>query len=120
MMKSEESHQKGAPSALTKIRGIFSAFQAIHDTMPIQIASTFLTVAQYEGRSLKEYCDLAGVAQSTMSRHLLDLGERNRQKQPGFMLVEQKPDPQDLRRNVYRLTPRGRKLVDTIAAVMEQ
>lgn len=112
-------HQEKSSSALARARGVLSTFQAISETMPIQIAATFLTVAQYEGRSLREYCDLAGVKQSTMSRHLLDLGERNRQKGPGFHLVEQRSDPQDLRRNVYTLTGKGQKLLQAISSIME-
>jgi DNA-binding MarR family transcriptional regulator len=64
-----------------KVQGvldIISAFQAYNPTMPIQMAASFLLVAKNEGKSLRELCDLSGVAQSTMSRHLLDLGERNR------------------------------------------
>jgi DNA-binding MarR family transcriptional regulator len=86
--------------------------------MPIQIAVSFLTVALFEGRSLREYSELLGQAQSTMSRHLLDLGARNRLKEEGFMLIEQRPDQMDLRRNVYTLTPKGRQLVLKLTSIM--
>ncbi len=106
-------------TALRRAQGVLTAFQHINDTLPIQIAISFITVALYEGRSLREYCDLTGVAQSTMSRHLLDLGERNRKKEPGFHLVEQRSDTNDLRRNIYRLTPKGEKLAHDIAEAVE-
>ena len=99
----------------------FELFQtAAKAELPIQIARSFIYVALYEGRSLREYCDLTGVAQSTMSRHLLDLGQRNRQKQPGFGLVEQRPAHDDLRRNVYRLTTKGRDLKAKIEEMMSR
>lgn len=110
---------KSQDRALHKARAVFTAFQAINDTMPIQSAHSFLTVALFEGRSLREYCELSGVSQSTMSRHLLDLGARNRKKEEGYMLIEQKADPQDLRRNVYTLTTKGHKLTSQIVSAME-
>jgi DNA-binding MarR family transcriptional regulator len=106
--------------ALNRARALFSAFQTISETMPIQIANTFILVALYEGRSMRDYKELAGVQQSTMSRHLLDLGERNRKKEPGFGLLEQRSDQQDLRRNIYRLTRKGENLLNNIVSVMEK
>jgi DNA-binding MarR family transcriptional regulator len=75
------------------ILDVFAAFQAYNPTMPIQMAASFLLVAKNEGKSLRELCDLSGVAQSTMSRHLLDLGERNRRFGEGLGLVRGEIDP---------------------------
>lgn len=77
----------------------------------LQMMQALLLVAQNEGLSLTDLCDLAGVAQSTMSRHLLDLGERNRLREPGLGLLVGKTDLQDSRRKRYTLTPKGRKVV---------
>jgi DNA-binding MarR family transcriptional regulator len=104
--------------ALRRFDTALTVVQELKETIPVQIAHTFVVVALNEGKSLREYCHLTGVAQSTMSRHLLDLGERNRQKQPGFCLIEQRPDAQDLRRNVYTLTKKGRSLVRKIVAAL--
>ena len=40
----------------------------------------------YEGASLRDLCRLSGQAQSTLSRHLLDLADRNRKGEPGLKL----------------------------------
>jgi DNA-binding MarR family transcriptional regulator len=85
--------------------------------MPLQYVSTFLLVATYEGRGVLEYADLAGVGQTVMSRHLLDLGSRNRHKEPGFGLVEARPSQKDLRVNEVRLTPKGRALARRLAEI---
>jgi DNA-binding MarR family transcriptional regulator len=106
--------------AVRRAQAVLTAFQAVNESMPIQVASTFLTVALYEGRSLREYCDLTGVPQSTMSRHLLDLGPRNRKKEPGYQLLDQRQDAEDYRRNVYSLTPKGRGLLKTMTNAMEK
>lgn len=100
--------------ALSRLRTALGAFQTIDSNMPIQIAVSFLTVALNEGKSLREYGELLDAAQSTMSRHLLDLGPRNRKKEPGFGLIEQRSSDDDMRRNVYTLTAKGRALVQTL------
>lgn len=107
-------------STLHKLRGVFAAFQQIDETMPIQIAHTFVVVALFEGRSMREYCQIAGAQQSTMSRHLLDLGEFNRKKAEGHKLIEQRVDPTDFRRHLYTLTPKGRRLLAQLASLMEK
>jgi DNA-binding MarR family transcriptional regulator len=45
-----------------------------------------------------------------MTRCLLDMGERNRYKEPGFGLIMQRMDPMDMRRHQTYLTPQGRAL----------
>jgi DNA-binding MarR family transcriptional regulator len=99
------------------IMDILSAFQEHNPTMPIQMAASFLLVAKNEGKSLRELCDLSGVAQSTMSRHLLDLGERNRRFGEGLGLVRGDHDPMELRRKQYTLTPKGRKLFNALMGI---
>ena len=91
------------------ILDIIGAFQFYNPTMPIQMAASFLLVAKNEGKTLRELCDLSGVAQSTMSRHLLDLGECNRRFGEGLKLVRGVVDPMELRRKQFYLTATGRR-----------
>lgn len=102
--------------AAHKILGVFDAFRAVSPTMPLQLAQTFVLVMLNEGTSLVELCRITGFAQSTMSRHLLDLGMKNRMGEPGHGLVEGKIDPHELRRKMFTLTPKGRALARTILA----
>ena len=103
---------------MQSILDVFAAFQAYNPTMPIQMAVSFLLIAKNEGKSLRELCDLSGVAQSTMSRHLLDLGERNRRFGEGLGLVRGETDPMELRRKQqFYLTPKGRKLFDALMGI---
>jgi DNA-binding MarR family transcriptional regulator len=93
--------------------------EEIAEMIPLQIVTTFLLVAQYEGKSLREYTELSGIAQSTMSRHLLDLGERHRAgKKEGYGLVDRRQDPMELRKNEYKLTAKGRKLVTKLTKAL--
>lgn len=97
---------------------LFQAFRQVDQTMPMQLAYTFLLVALHDGISVTEVADLAGFRLATASRHLLDLGERNRKKEPGLGLVKSEVDPDELRRKIYTLTPKGRNLYNTILNAM--
>lgn len=104
---------------LVKLARIMGLFRTISPTMPIQIAQTFLLVARNEGAGLKELAEMADAKLPTMSRHLLDLGERNRNMQPGFGLVERVPNPMELRSNQYFLSPKGKNLIAAIEGLLD-
>jgi DNA-binding MarR family transcriptional regulator len=85
-------------------------FEQIRHDMPMQYVRTFMLVCMEPGLSVIEYASRAGVSQTVMSRHLLDIGDRNRYLQPGFGLVTKKQDPMNLRRWEVLLTERGRQV----------
>jgi hypothetical protein len=105
--------------ALLKLKAAMRPWQHIRSTMPLQYVVSFLWVASYPGRSVQEYADLAGVGQTTMSRHLLDLGPRNRHMDDGFNLLKIALDPRDMRRHIVTLTPVGEKLARELSEIME-
>lgn len=78
--------------------------------MPLQYVTAFLLVAQEEGLGVSDYAQRAGVSLSVMSRHLLDIGERNRNQEEGFGLVTYRSNPMELRKHEYTLTDKGRAL----------
>jgi DNA-binding MarR family transcriptional regulator len=87
--------------------------------MTCNTAISLLTVAMFEGRSAREYQELLNLSQSTMSRHLLDLGDITRKREPGLQLIEQHTDPDDRRKQLYHLTPKGRALVAALVAAIQ-
>jgi hypothetical protein len=93
--------------------------QAIRHTMPLQYMNTFLLVVIYPGHSVEELAELAGVAQSVMSRHIRDIGPVNRHLEPGFDLVKLTLDPKDMRRHVYVLTPKGKLLARELREILD-
>lgn len=103
---------------LDKVTGLFQAFRQLDPTMPLQLAYTFLLCAIYEGESVGDIAKRAGFAMSTTSRHILDLGEYDRKKEPGYDLVETRVDPMELRRKTIHLTPKGKNLLNQIISTM--
>lgn len=103
---------------IDKLSKVLGYLQEVHPDISIEQIKTFLLVSQNEGLAGIEYARLAAIPQTTISRQLLDLGERNRKKEEGLGLVEARRDVQDYRRWLYRLTPRGRKLIKLISDVI--
>jgi len=87
--------------------------------MPLQYLYTFLMVATDEGKGGTEYAQKAGVSTTVMTRHLLDIGDRNRALEAGLGLVTQERDAVDLRRHRARITPAGKALVSKIINAMK-
>ncbi len=105
-------------TAVRKSLRVLEEFSRHYPNCPIQIAHTFLLVVLNEGKSMRELGDIAGLPQSTMSRHLLDLGPRNRWKEPGLKLVKHRYDPMEMRKKQYTLSPKGRALVKRIVNII--
>jgi DNA-binding MarR family transcriptional regulator len=102
-----------AETARRLARGI-QLFMGHESSMPLQYMNAFLLVATDEGKSVNEYAKRSGVSMSVMSRHLLDIGDRNRHMEPGMGLVTSKPCPMELRKHEITLTPKGRTLLARI------
>lgn len=97
---------------------VLEPFLDIRHDMPLRYAHSFLMVAGEEGLGVNEYAKKAGVSASVMSRHLLDIGDRDRNMKPGFKLVFKVQDPFELRKYRVYLTPLGRQLAERIVRVM--
>jgi hypothetical protein len=59
------------------------SFRALRPTMPLQYVYLFLTVVVKEGQTVTEYAEKAGVPQTVMTRHLLEIGDGSRDKEKG-------------------------------------
>ena len=98
-------------------RKLLVALQPVRDLPVNQVLSLF-TVATKEGLTVDEYAKRAGISATTMSRHLLDLGERTRKLTPGLGLVEGRDNIMNRREKNYSLTPKGRALVTKVAGAL--
>jgi DNA-binding MarR family transcriptional regulator len=117
MVKGLPDNDKRAASALL---AALEPFRAIRGTMPLQYVVAFLLVAEEEGLGVGDYAKRAGVSVSVMSRHLLDIGERNRDMEEGFGLVTYRANPMELRKHEYMLTDKGRAMAHQIKRQWEK
>lgn len=101
-------------AAIQNLLAAFDPFFELRSTMPLQYVTAFLLVAHEEGLGVGDYAERAGVSVSVMSRHLLDIGVRDRHGGEGFGLVEYRAKPMNLRKHEYRLTDQGRALAHKI------
>jgi len=106
--------------AVTAFARCCDLFLAIRSTMPMQYVRAFYLVASDEGLGVGEYARRAGVSISVMSRHLLDIGERNRYMEPGFGLVSFRPDPMNYSKHQIFLTDKGRELAHRIDQIIRK
>lgn len=106
--------------AARRVDRLLSQFRSsIDPNIPAQMLQTFMAVAMNEGKSLTQIAELVSANISTVSRHLLELGERNRRMEPGYNLVERRTDPMNLRQNAYSLSAKGKLLLSHILKIME-
>jgi len=87
--------------------------------MPMQYVMTFRLVAEEEGLGITEYAQKAGVAQSVMTRHVLDIGDRDRYRGEGMGLVYKQVDPMEQRKHRVWLTDKGRVIMRRIIRAIE-
>jgi DNA-binding MarR family transcriptional regulator len=86
----------------------------IRATMPARHIQALLLVAQKEGRTVTELAKIADIPVTTMSRILLDMGERTRYFEEGAGLVQGEDNPLNRRERLYSLTHKGRALLGAI------
>lgn len=89
-------------------------FFKLRTTMPARCVQAYLLVAQKEGLTVTELAKKAELPVTTMSRNLLDMGDRNRYFEEGAGLVESKDNLFNRREKLYSLTPKGRALLASI------
>jgi len=101
-------------SFVRKMLDALDPFFKIRTAMPARCIEAFLRVSLKEGQSVIAYAKDADMSPTTMSRNLLDLGERDRKGDEGAGLIEGFEDILDRRQKAYRLTAKGKALLATI------
>ena len=112
-MNGSGDHTRATTNGLLRaIREIMEVNQG----MPAAQIYVLMTVALNEGKSLVELSQMTGLRQATISRYLLDLSDKLRDGSTGFKLVNRETDPEELRKNMYSLSPKGRHLVKSMTS----
>jgi DNA-binding MarR family transcriptional regulator len=95
-------------------------FEMEHAVLPAAYIRAFLLVCKKEGLGVSEYAQQVEISPTVMTRNLLDIGDRNRQREKGLELITQERDPYDLRKHRAKLTPKGRKLIHDITVSLRR
>jgi DNA-binding MarR family transcriptional regulator len=102
-----------------KLLAAIAPFITLRPRMPLRCLETLLLVALHPGESVTDLAGRAGLSVSTMSRNLRDLGNEYRTGKAGLKLVESNPHPANAASLAYRLTPRGRALLDKVLNILK-
>lgn len=103
---------------LAAFRNALGLFQAIRQDMPASVIEVFIAVANGPGRTMVEYAKEVGTGNSTMSRQLRDLSDRDRFGNEGYQLLEVHGNATDTRAKNYYLTQKGQRLAEQIGALL--
>lgn len=94
----------------TKLLKSIEMFRDIDPEIPSQTVAIFLTVAnQATPIKMSEIAKKLSVAQSSVSRNISYLGKINRHHKPGLGLLDTFEDPEERRRKLVMLTPKGQQ-----------
>lgn len=99
---------------ISQLLSTLDPFFRIRDTMPLRFVQAYLLVAQKEGQSVTDLAKRADMPVTTMSRTLLDMGDRNRYFEEGAGLVVGEDNAFNRRERLYSLTHKGRALLASI------
>ena len=82
--------------------------------MPISQALSLLLIAKYEGLSLKELANHAGVGMASASRYVSAFSPPKKAGAKGLGLVSAEEDPEERRKKIITLTPKGRSFMNRL------
>jgi DNA-binding MarR family transcriptional regulator len=111
---SNQNRSEAQLGVIGQLLSTLDPFFRIRGTMPLRHVQAYLLVAQKEGQTVTELAKKADMPVTTMSRNLLDMGERNRYFEEGAGLVEGEDNPLNRRERLYTLTHKGRALLASI------
>ncbi len=90
-------------------------FRKLNPEMQAQTLLTFCAIASKEGEvGMKDIEQMTGMSSSSTSRNIAALGPYHRKGNPGMDLVVAFENPQDRREKLLKLTPKGRRVAESI------
>lgn len=95
---------------LRELREALKAFRDINEGMTISQALTFVVMAENQGVTVGDLKKIIGFTEGAGTRNAAMMTERAGPNKEGLKLARQDVDPQDIRRKVHTLTPKGEAL----------
>ena len=90
------------------------------DHIPLQVVSAFLYVASHNECHKQQIEQVFGLSVAAGSRCTDFLCEENRLGKDGLGLITKEVDPTNRRRQVLRLTQKGRKTADRLFSILNE
>lgn len=88
--------------------------KSLNADMPVAQALSLLLIAKHEGLSLKELAERAGVGMASASRYVAAFGKPTGGRSQALGLVAAVEDPEERRKKVITLTPKGRAFINKL------
>ena len=95
------------------------ALEPIVEAFPLAYVLTLLAVAEREGMAVNEYANDVGILKAVATRHLQDLGVRDRRGNTGLEWVDQRRDSKDFRINRSYISVKGAVILGKMKRAME-
>jgi DNA-binding MarR family transcriptional regulator len=99
---------------LRNLADVLEQFKLLRSNIPLHQVIMLLELALDEGKSQKFYSDHLELQPSTVSRGFLDLGQKLRNGEEGFGLVEHRVSAHSLREHEMFVSPKGRSMLQRI------
>lgn len=101
---------------------LFASLQPEHKTkpLPLDMFRVFLNIALNEGLGTLQLAKQAGIVNTTISRHVMDMGDLDRHQNEGLEMVFQKLDVRDKRRHPTFLAPKGRAFLSRLTDLLKK
>lgn len=101
---------------LTRLTSIIEEFRKMDAEMQMQTAMAFLLIAKNEGCTVKELGSWLGLSGAAASRNVAALSDVHRKGRSGHNVIVAKVDLDDRRSRKLHLTPKGKAILNTLAA----
>jgi DNA-binding MarR family transcriptional regulator len=99
------------------IENLMGLMREVGDLMTPQALQIIMRVYAEPGLTMQTLEKRTGLSLASVSRNLMALGEWHRLGRPGLGLVECVDDPNERRRKIAFLTPKGRKFVSKVLSI---
>lgn len=99
---------------ITKVLLLLEELRKLDPEMPAQQAVALMVIAREEGMTQIKVADLVGASKSSVQRIFDKLSDKGINGRPGMGLIEVRAGLADARERLAYLTPKGRRVVQSL------
>ena len=103
---------------MTSAIRLIQHLRSLSNDLPAQTAHVLFVIAQHPGITVQQLMKRTKLSQASCSRNITRLSEINRHGKPGFGLIVARRDPNEPRRHVMHLTPKGQQFMAVIEDIL--